>query len=63
MKVDLIVSIDRKNTVKEAMEVISLALKFRHQGIVGLDLCGDPQNPATSLSSVLLSSEQKLMAS
>ncbi|KAI9763904.1 MAG: hypothetical protein M1840_009016 [Geoglossum simile] len=45
MKVRLILSVDRRNTAEEAMEVVSLALKFQHQGIVGVDLCGDPSKP------------------
>ena len=27
------------------MEVVSLALKFQQQGVVGVDLCGDPSKP------------------
>ncbi|THZ17512.1 Metallo-dependent hydrolase [Aureobasidium pullulans] len=38
----LILSIDRKNTLEEAFEVVHLALKYRHLGVVGIDLCGDP---------------------
>lgn len=38
----LILSIDRKNTIEEALEVVSLAVKYRHFGIVGIDLCGNP---------------------
>lgn len=39
---NLILSIDRKNTLDEAFEVIQLALKYRHLGVVGVDLCGNP---------------------
>ena len=38
----LILSIDRRNTTSEAMEVVELAVHFRTQGVVGVDLCGDP---------------------
>ena len=38
----MILSIDRKNIGKEAMEVVDLAVKYRHRGVVGVDLCGDP---------------------
>lgn len=41
MIVKLIVSIDRRNTLEEAQEVVDLALQFRSQGVVGIDLCGD----------------------
>jgi adenosine deaminase len=38
----LILSVDRKNTLEEALEVVNLALRYRHLGIVGIDLCGNP---------------------
>jgi len=42
MVTKLILSIDRRNTPQEALEVVDLALTYRDQGIVGIDLCGDP---------------------
>jgi len=42
MKTNLILSIDRRNDVATALEVVNLAVKFRSQGVVGIDLCGDP---------------------
>lgn len=38
----LILSIDRRNTPEEAMEVVDLAIQYRSRGVVGVDLCGDP---------------------
>ena len=38
----LILSIDRRNSREEAMEVVDLAIKYQSRGIVGVDLCGDP---------------------
>lgn len=38
----LILSIDRRNSPEEAMEVIDLAIKYQSSGVVGVDLCGDP---------------------
>ena len=38
----LILSIDRRNTPEEATEVVDLAIKYHSQGVVGIDLCGDP---------------------
>ncbi|KAH9878005.1 hypothetical protein J1614_003222 [Plenodomus biglobosus] len=42
MRAFLILSIDRRNTVSEAEEVVDLAIKYRSSGVVGVDLCGDP---------------------
>ncbi|KAL1877399.1 hypothetical protein Daus18300_002383 [Diaporthe australafricana] len=39
----LILSVDRRNTPAEAAEVVSLARRFMGDGVVGVDLCGDPQ--------------------
>ena len=38
----LILSIDRRNTLEEATEVVDLAIHYRSRGVVGVDLCGDP---------------------
>lgn len=38
----LILSIDRRNTVQEAQEVVDLAIKYMSAGVVAVDLCGDP---------------------
>lgn len=38
----LILSIDRKNSLHEALDVVALAVKYRDQGIIGIDLCGNP---------------------
>jgi adenosine deaminase len=38
----LILSVDRRNTVVEAEEVVDLAIKYQSSGVVGIDLCGDP---------------------
>lgn len=42
MTTKLILSIDRKNSLAEAQDVLALALRNRDRGIVGLDLCGNP---------------------
>ncbi|KAF4972937.1 hypothetical protein FSARC_631 [Fusarium sarcochroum] len=38
----LILSVDRRHTPEQAASALSLALKYRNEGVVGLDLCGDP---------------------
>ena len=42
MKINLILSIDRRDDLSTAMSVVDLAVKYRPQGVVGVDLCGDP---------------------
>ncbi|XP_014559070.1 hypothetical protein COCVIDRAFT_92920 [Bipolaris victoriae FI3] len=42
MRAFLILSIDRRNTIEEAEQVVSLAIKYQSAGVVGIDLCGDP---------------------
>ena len=42
MSTYLILSIDRRNSPEQAMEVVDLAVKYRERGVVGVDLCGDP---------------------
>ena len=38
----LVLSIDRRNSREQAMEVVDLAIQYRSRGVVGVDLCGDP---------------------
>jgi len=45
----LILSIDRRNTFVEAMEVVELAIEYRDRGVVGVDLCGDPTKGDVSI--------------
>jgi len=45
----LILSIDRRDTLVEANEVVALATRFRARGVVGVDLCGDPTKGDVSL--------------
>ncbi|OTB08055.1 hypothetical protein M426DRAFT_317572 [Hypoxylon sp. CI-4A] len=45
----LILSIDRRNTLEEAREVVALAKQFKDQGVVAIDLCGDPTKGDVSL--------------
>jgi adenosine deaminase len=42
LKTNLILSIDRRNDLSTALQVVDLAIEFRDQGVVGVDLCGDP---------------------
>ncbi|KAI0382630.1 Metallo-dependent hydrolase [Hypomontagnella monticulosa] len=45
----LILSIDRRNTLDEALEAVELAKRFRDKGVVAIDLCGDPTKGDVSL--------------
>lgn len=42
MTTNLILSIDRRNSKEEAIEVVDLAIRYQERGVVGVDLCGDP---------------------
>ncbi|KAF7547455.1 hypothetical protein G7Z17_g7722 [Cylindrodendrum hubeiense] len=42
MSTYLILSIDRRNSVAQAMETVELAIKYKDRGVVGVDLCGNP---------------------
>ena len=42
MRAFLILSIDRRNSIAEAEEVVDLATKYHSAGVCGVDLCGDP---------------------
>lgn len=52
----LILSIDRRNSVEEAQEVVELAISFRDRGVVGIDLCGDPTKGYVILEFLMLAS-------
>ncbi|KAH6647284.1 hypothetical protein BKA67DRAFT_582216 [Truncatella angustata] len=47
--VRLILSVDRRNTLAEAEEVVALAAQFAARGVVAVDLCGDPAKGDVSL--------------
>lgn len=49
MTTNLILSIDRRNDLDTAMSVVDLALQYRSQGVVGIDLCGDPAKGDVSI--------------
>lgn len=49
IRAKLILSIDRRNTLDEAREVVALAIRFQSQGVVGIDLCGDPARGDVSI--------------
>ncbi|KAI3328275.1 Metallo-dependent hydrolase [Ustulina deusta] len=49
IQVRLILSIDRRNTLVEANEVVALATHFGSRGVVAVDLCGDPSKGDVSL--------------
>ncbi|KAK4650340.1 hypothetical protein QC762_706560 [Podospora pseudocomata] len=42
LRTKLILSVDRRNTLAQAEEVLELCRQFKGRGVVGIDLCGDP---------------------
>jgi len=42
MKISLILSIDRRDSIEKANQCVDLAIKNKDRGVVGVDLCGDP---------------------
>ncbi|KAG8627339.1 hypothetical protein KVT40_004822 [Elsinoe batatas] len=49
MNVGLILSVDRRGTIQEAQETVALAIGHQGNGVVGVDLCGDPTRGTPSL--------------
>lgn len=49
MSTFLILSVDRRNTLAEAVEVVDLAIKYQSRGVVAVDLCGDPSRGDVSI--------------
>ena len=49
MTTKLILSIDRSNSAHEAMDVVNIALKYRSQDVVAVDLCGNPAEGDVSI--------------
>lgn len=61
LRTKLILSIDRRNTLAQAQEVISLYRRFRSEGVVGVDLCGDPKHgPITHLAPVFEAARREM---
>lgn len=54
MITNLILSVDRRNTPEQAKEALDIALKYKGQGVVGLDLCGDPSKGDISIFTPVL---------
>ncbi|CAJ2506826.1 Uu.00g080120.m01.CDS01 [Anthostomella pinea] len=49
LRARLVLSIDRRNTLEEALEVVTLAKQFQDRGVVAIDMCGDPAKGDVSL--------------
>eukprot|EP00842_Homolaphlyctis_polyrhiza_P005205 jgi/Hompol1/5686/HPOL_004623-RA len=42
IQVRLILSLDRRHSLQACMETVDLAIAYKDKGVVGVDLCGDP---------------------
>ncbi len=40
--VNVVVSLNRGNPIIQNLENLDVALKFKHKGVVGIDVAGDP---------------------
>lgn len=49
MSTYLILSIDRRSSALEAMEVVDLAIEYKSRGVIAVDLCGDPSKGDISM--------------
>ena len=56
----LILSIDRRNSLPEALEVVELCKQFQSQGVVGIDLCGDPMKAGIEALSPAFKAAKKI---
>ncbi|KAL9086493.1 MAG: hypothetical protein Q9165_007109 [Trypethelium subeluteriae] len=48
LRTTLILSIDRRSTLEDALDTVDIALTRQAKGIVGIDLCGDPSKGTVS---------------
>ncbi|KAI9667281.1 MAG: hypothetical protein M1821_000095 [Bathelium mastoideum] len=44
----LILSVDRRSTLEDALDTVDIAIAKQAQGVVGIDLCGDPSKGSIS---------------
>ncbi|KAK3389168.1 adenosine deaminase [Podospora didyma] len=49
MSTYLIISVDRRNILEQAMQAVDLAIQFQNRGVVGVDLCGNPAKGDVSI--------------
>ncbi|KAK3322194.1 hypothetical protein B0H66DRAFT_553675 [Apodospora peruviana] len=59
MHTRLILSVDRRNSLAEAHEVLALAKQLSTAGVVGIDLCGDPARGGIDVFAPVFESAKK----
>ena len=58
--VKIILSMDRRHTFEESMKTVALAKKYASQGVVGLDICGDPMAGETrDLEALIVAAKER----
>ncbi len=60
LRTRLILSVDRRNSLAEALEVVELCRAFQPHGVVGIDLCGDPQRAGIEALAPAFASARKI---
>jgi adenosine deaminase len=59
MKTRLILSVDRRHSLSDAQEIVDLAIKYKNKGVVGVDLCGNPERgPLDHLESAFIRAKE-----
>ncbi len=58
--VKLIISIDRRHSLDEQLEIVNIAAKYMQQGVVAIDVCGDPRAGDWALIEIAVKEAKRL---